>query len=151
LIKEKYSNMLKISKLKIGVTLVAIITMGSFLLSCTSRTEKVRKKMDEAMFMNYEGDYQGAIAVLSEVIRIQPDNEQAWFMRGNAWFNLRDTEKAMHDLDKAIEINPAFADAWFNRGNIWFFLNDQQRACDDWKEAERLGKPNVGDKTRGCF
>ncbi|RLD87919.1 MAG: hypothetical protein DRJ02_05235, partial [Bacteroidetes bacterium] len=54
------------------------------------------------------------------------------------------------DYTKAIQIHPKYADAYANRGQIKFYMNDKQGACEDWRMAEQLGKPNIGDKLRGC-
>lgn len=137
-------RLVKLSSLSVFV----IVALAS--VSCTSRSEKIRLKMEKAMYMNYEGQYEEAIKELSDVIQLSPNNVEAWFRRGNVWFNLRDTDKALADLNQAIALDPGFADAWFNRGNVWFFLNDQEQACADWLESQKLGKPNVGDKTRFC-
>ena len=98
----------------------------------------------------YRGDYQKAIDLLSRSIRVRPDIPEAYFLRGGAYFSLKEVQPALDDFSKAIELNPAYADAWSTRGDIFFYLGEKAKACDDYREAERLGKPNMRDKTRNC-
>ncbi len=130
---------------------LAFVLLFVLLSACTSRQEKAEARFLEGVEYHFLGMNKEAMDAFNAVIALQADNPEAYFYRANVWFNLGSIEKAMLDLDKAIELNPAYADAYFNRGNMWFYLGDKDKACDDWREAEALGKPNVGDKTRHCF
>ncbi len=118
--------------------------------ACESRQEKARKLLQEGSQSLYRGDYQKAIELLTRSIRYKPDMPEAYFLRGGAHFSLKEVQLAMDDYTKAIEINPVYADAWATRGDIYFYLGDKTKACENYREAQRLGKPNMNDKTRNC-
>lgn len=123
----------------------------SLLMSCTPREERAREYLESGRLHLLAGEFSEALEALDQAIRIDSTQAEAYLYRGSAHFNLRDVNDAISDYSKAIALSPAMADAWFNRGNAWFYLNDRDKACADWKEAERLGKPNVRDKTRHCL
>jgi tetratricopeptide (TPR) repeat protein len=49
-------------------------------------------------------DYYGAIQDCDEILKIHPENANAYFTRGNSKFGLRDKEGACADLRRAIEL-----------------------------------------------
>lgn len=61
-------------------------------------------------------DYKGAIAELTQAIRLNPAYADALNVRGMAKSNLEDYYGAIADYSKAIELNPNAANAYFNRG-----------------------------------
>ena len=63
-----------------------------------------------------EQDIESTLASLSKRIYDQPDDANAWLLRGRANFVLHDFHQASADLSKAMELDPALDDAWFWRG-----------------------------------
>ena len=51
-------------------------------------------------------DNQGAIEDLDELIKIFPDNDEYYEIRGECKLNLKQYKCAIEDFNKAIEINP---------------------------------------------
>ncbi len=64
------------------------------------------------------GDYQGAIADYTQVIRFKPDYANAYCLRGNAKEGLGQYAAAIADYDTAIRLEPDYADAYVSRGNM---------------------------------
>src|SRR5215831_10383891 len=57
-------------------------------------------------------EQQYIVAEMTEIIKHDPTNAQAYFRRGNAWSNLRHYEQARHDLDRVIDLEPGNAMAY---------------------------------------
>ena len=53
----------------------------------------------------HKGDFDGAIADYTEIIRLNPKNEYAYLERGVTYFNKHDFDLAIADYDRAIELN----------------------------------------------
>jgi tetratricopeptide (TPR) repeat protein len=90
------------------------------------------------------GDYREAIADLTQAIRLNPDNAQAYTNQGLARAALGDTPGAIADLSQAIEIDPSLALAYYNRGFVRSQLQDYQGAIEDFNQAIQLN-PQDGD------
>jgi tetratricopeptide (TPR) repeat protein len=84
------------------------------------------------------GNYRGAIAELSEAIRIAPDFALAYNARGYAWFLLRNHAAAIEDLTWAIRLNPNYANAYQTRGKAKQAAGDLSGAAADLRLAKEL-------------
>jgi len=62
------------------------------------------------------GNYDEAIAELTEAIRLQSDFARAYNARGYVYLLKRDYQHALADLDEAIRLDPNYANAIQNRG-----------------------------------
>jgi Tfp pilus assembly protein PilF len=62
-------------------------------------------------------DYDNALALLVETIRLKPDHPEAWICRGNVLLHTmsRPLDALLH-FERALSFNPDLHDAWNNRG-----------------------------------
>jgi tetratricopeptide (TPR) repeat protein len=92
------------------------------------------------------GDYRGAILAYDEVIRLTPNNSEALFYRGMAYYNLGDNQAAIQDYNQdynqALKINPNYAEAYLNRGVARDALGDKQAVIQDFNQALKID-PNL--------
>ncbi|MBW4688450.1 MAG: tetratricopeptide repeat protein [Komarekiella atlantica HA4396-MV6] len=86
-------------------------------------------------------DYKGAIAALTEAIRLNVKDTLAYNNRGNARSNLGDLQGAIADYSQALNINPNYIQAYINRGNTRSASGDKQGAIADYNQALKLN-PN---------
>jgi tetratricopeptide (TPR) repeat protein len=59
-----------------------------------------------------------AIADLGEVIKLQPDNADAYFLRSQLRASSGDTDGALADLNKAVELKPGAGSFYYNRAIV---------------------------------
>ncbi len=82
--------------------------------------------------------FQEAIDEYSKAIEFNPEEAQAWEMRGRSYAELGQHDKALADLSKAIELNPGNATTWNNRGVVYRNRGETDRAVAEFREAIRL-------------
>jgi tetratricopeptide (TPR) repeat protein len=59
-----------------------------------------------------------AIAVFSELIRIDPHDAFSFMNRGTVRIAVGEIEQGIDDLTSAISVKPDLMEAWYNRGNV---------------------------------
>ena len=117
---------------------LSLLALGSPLLTgCTNAW--VKQYFDQAVEKFEEGNYQGAIADLTTVIEMDPQDAVSYYNRGLAKSHIEDLQGAIADYNKALEIDPQGAFTYANRGLAKKFGNDLLGACDDWRKAGDLG------------
>jgi len=81
---------------------------------------------------------EGNIASLSEVISANPNNANAFNLRGTAYAQEGQLDEALADLNRAIQINPNFFQAYNNRAVVFTRLNRPQDALTDYDRATAI-------------
>ncbi len=127
-----------------------LIFLSVFSLACKDKKAEIRETYARAVSEFYASRYEVSIALFNEVIAAGPDNAEALYYRGSAYFNLKETDKALADIEEAIRLQPDFAEAHSTKGDIKKLLGKDEEACLCWRKAESLGKPNLRDKLRRC-
>ena len=71
--------------------------------------------MEEISFKDYSRrQLKDAIENYNKRIRLNPNDEEAYYYRGDAKFYLSDYKGAIADFKKAIELDPNNAEAYYN-------------------------------------
>jgi len=83
----------------------------------------------------------GAEADYSEAIRLDPKYAEAYYIRGRAWGNKGEYDRAIADYNEAIRLDPKSTWAYNNRAWLW-------ATCPD--DIYRDGKRAVESATRAC-
>ena len=94
-----------------------------------------RRIADEAY---QKDDYPKAIANYVEAIRLDPDDEWLYYMRGKAKHLLEQYDEAIIDYDEAIQLLTDFPEAYYWRGRAKHLLEQYDEAIADYDEAIRL-------------
>jgi len=111
------------------------------------------QKYNEAWKLSHEKNYDGAIKLFNETIKLNPNNYNVYFGRGSAYSDLGQFERAIQDYNEAIELNP-IADWLYNsRGECYQKFVQYELAIKDFDKAIELN-PNWSQlyKNRGdCY
>ena len=84
------------------------------------------------------GRYVEALAILEQIIQLQPDSFLAWYWRGDIFSRLGDYQAAISAYDDAIAIRPDYLLAWLQKGNSLYQLQRYQVAITSWQQALTL-------------
>jgi tetratricopeptide (TPR) repeat protein len=84
------------------------------------------------------GDYDGALADMSDAIRLMPRSARLYFNRALLWQLKKDKEKAFTDINKALEIDPKETHALNSRGLFYLERGEYDLALRDFNELIRL-------------
>lgn len=87
---------------------------------------------------------------LTEAIKYDKGNFEAYYYRGCARINAKKYNEAIADLEKAVELKPDYADAYFNLGKTYYLMHDEDKACEYYKLAAQYGRPNLEDYLKRC-
>lgn len=80
-----------------------------------------------------------AIALLDEVLTLEPHNVEALNERGLAKADAGALGAAIADFSRAIELVPSMTAAYHNRGLLYSKANAKEKACRDFQHAASLG------------
>jgi tetratricopeptide (TPR) repeat protein len=82
-------------------------------------------------------DYDCAIADAGQVIKLRPNAEAGFFVRGRAYFGKGNYDLAIADFTEVIRLNPNYAMAYNNRAWIYAYhlKRDYDRAIADVNQA----------------
>ena len=78
------------------------------------------------------------VADYTEAIRIDPDDADAYYNRGEAYFYLEEYDKSISDCTEAIRIKPDYAEAYDTRGLAYRLKGESEKAMADYTEANRI-------------
>ena len=126
-----------VNKLKVLLTraeTAKLLTQGSKSIPTKTYFNSGNKKLDL-------GDYAGAIADYTQVLRLKPDFASAYYNRGIAKKELGQYIAAIADYTETIRLKPDHASAYYNRGIAKRKLEQYDAAIADYPETIRL-KPD---------
>ncbi len=109
--------------------------------SCGPTSEEM---VGKARTMMTEGNFQGALITLDQVIEQFPDNQPAYNLRGITFLELGETSKALSDFNESVSLDSSDYRAVYNRGNAWYQLGEFTNAVEDYDRALRL-EPKAAD------
>jgi tetratricopeptide (TPR) repeat protein len=88
------------------------------------------------------GDLDGAIADISEAIRLEPDSAELFDHRAVLWTEKKDLGKALADIDEAVRLRPDSTHMLTTRGLIRMRKADYAGAAKDFDEAQKADDAN---------
>ena len=79
------------------------------------------------------GDYDRAISLFNEAIKLAPNNPFGYYNRGSAYFNMSDFDRAIMDFTQVIRMDANFIDAYYSRGYCYMYKLQFARAITDFE------------------
>jgi tetratricopeptide (TPR) repeat protein len=78
------------------------------------------------------------------IIELDPDFAEAWWMRGNAYWDAGDYDRALADYNKTITLDPNYAMAYLGRGNVYLRKGDYDGALDEYNQVVEVLPEFIG-------
>ncbi|PKP04297.1 MAG: hypothetical protein CVU11_05330 [Bacteroidetes bacterium HGW-Bacteroidetes-6] len=131
------------------IAIFAIIVLTVF-ASCENPKRKAIDLKQEGIALMYQNKFNPAIEKFEKSLEYNDKDPETWYYIGNAWFGLKDVDKAFENYCKAIETDSTYGQAYINRGRIFKERGDHDAACSDWLTAEKLGIKTIREETKFC-
>ena len=74
-----------------------------------------------------KGKYAESLTYLDKATSLYPKDASVLIERGNAYYFLKQYDKALEDYSNAITVNPNYLDAYLGRANAYEELKDNQK------------------------
>ena len=98
------------------------------------RPDPTWETLDKANALLAQREFAAAVALYTEVIRIDPGHVGAIYRRGLAYGGLEKDEQALADHSEAIRLDPRYFSAYYTRGVVHFFKNEFNDAIADYTQ-----------------
>tara|TARA_Y100000590_G_C15491998_1_gene928121 strand:+ start:196 stop:756 length:561 start_codon:yes stop_codon:yes gene_type:complete len=102
------------------------------------KKNKLTEKLELGTMLMYQGRYDFALRVFTNVIDSDPKWSEAWNKRATLLFFMKDYEKSLNDIDKVLNLEPRHFGALTGRAQIYIELELYQKAINDLKQARKI-------------
>ncbi len=92
----------------------------------------------QGMGKGIQGDYQGAIALFTEILQLKPNEVEAYYNRGIAYAKINNYQGALADFNQALTFNQTMPDLYIERAKVYLQLGNRMAAIADLKKAKAL-------------
>jgi tetratricopeptide (TPR) repeat protein len=117
---------------------------GNWTVAANVRVNSVPFILANAQFEIDAGDYDGAIVAFNQVIELDPQNVEAYNLRGVIKYSHKgDADGALADLSRAIELNQTYVLAYSNRAKIEFNNHKFDQAIADYDRLIEFDSQNI--------
>lgn len=120
--------------------LILIFSLAGFLCNAQKETKPNvftnagdAAKVAVAKQKLYAGDYQGALSVLREVEKNNPDNGTVNFLMGDCYLNLKQNENAKKSLSKAVIAKTVVPESHLLLGRVWQLEENFDKAIAEFE------------------
>lgn len=80
----------------------------------------------------------------SRNIELNPNSAEAWWMRGNAYWDGGDLDRALADYNQALALDPDYAMAYLGRGNVYLRKGDPDAALEEYNQVVEILPEFIG-------
>ncbi len=98
----------------------------------------LNQELKSADRLLYKGQYEDAIEILSDAVRSEPNNAEAWNLLGYASRKFGDLETSAEAYQKALSIDPEHKNALEYQGELFLMLNDKIAAQSNLEKLMAL-------------
>ena len=96
------------------------------------------KKLEFGTRLMYQGQYEYALKVFTNIIEIDPEWSEAWNKRATLLFLMKDYQKSLDDISKVLDLEPRHFGALSGRAQIYLSLKEYEKAVDDLRKAKSI-------------
>ncbi|MFT6322600.1 MAG: tetratricopeptide (TPR) repeat protein [Halieaceae bacterium] len=90
----------------------------------------------------YQRLFMEADNLFANYLRFKPESSETWFLRGDCYYNVREFENAILNLNKSLSIDSLNTDAFNIRGRSYFELKKYELAVADFSYLNQLYEGN---------
>ncbi len=135
---------------KILLALLLLTLAAAAAFAQTEKDPKVEALFDRAEKLQDSGDFASAVPLYDQIVKLAPEDPDAFNGRGFCYLRLGNLDKAIADFDKVIELKPDDFYTYYTRGRAYFLKGDYERAVEDHtKEIELESVRDIGRLERG--
>ena len=95
-------------------------------------------KLELGTELMYEGSYNYALKVFTNIIKTDPSWSEAWNKRATLLFFMKDYSKSLSDIERVLHIEPRHFGALSGRAQIFIAQEEYQKAINDLKKARKI-------------
>lgn len=119
---------------------LTIAAASSTTVNSPEERSLIRDLMMQSNFKLRQNDVLGAIAALDQVVRLDPNNIEAFNERGSLYMMRRDFLAAVADFRQTVQLDPNFAGGYYNQGVAYLRSGSPREAQANFKKAAELFK-----------
>ena len=108
----------------------------------SANIENVNKLLNRGKLSLEKKQYTRAIQDFTQVIDLDPNQKEVYYLRGIAYIPLKQYTRAIQDLTQAIDLDPSQKDGYFLRGFAYYRLKQYTKAIQGFTQAIDLD-PNL--------
>ncbi len=133
-----YQQLSKKPKLFAGIGSLIVVGAVGLSLFLPRNLNYARQLYQQGILHHEKAEYNQAIKLLSQAIRINPEYSSAYNSRGDAYYRLGNYEKSQQDSSAAIRNNPNDANAYYDRAFSLYLIGEFNGAIIDYNQAIKL-------------
>ena len=111
--------------------------------------DRIKRLFEEADKESDSGNYEACLAILDEIISIDPENAEAWHFYGFANNQLKRHEDAVSSLEEAIRLKRDYSMAYVELGIARNELGQREEAINNFNRAIQLDPKDA--RARHCL
>mgnify|MGYP001211591750 FL=1 len=96
------------------------------------------EKLELGTSLMYQGRYDYALKVFTNIINSDPKWSEAWNKRATLLFLMKDYQKSLDDISIVLDLEPRHFGALSGRAQIYIDLELYQKALKDLKDAKKI-------------
>ena len=96
------------------------------------------EKLEFGTKLMYQGQYDYALKVFTNIIETDPEWSEAWNKRATLLFFMKDYQKSLDDISVVLDLEPRHFGALSGRAQIYIDLELYQKALKDLRDAKKI-------------
>jgi tetratricopeptide (TPR) repeat protein len=133
----------------ISQALLSVASLLLFGLAAAAQGQESNPAFETGCARMGHHDFDGAVESFTEVIAMDSKYTKAYFMRGQAFYQLKDYRRAIEDFTRSISLNGQDSDSYLWRGAAESRSGQDADAVDDYEKAIRLNPQLVKNYDAG--
>jgi len=127
----------------ISVSVLASIILISVIVSCRNNVESYEDFFKKGKTEFYNQNYEAAIELFSQTVKIMPKHSGAYAYRGDSYFKCGKISKALIDYDNSLKYNPKYVRALYGKATVKFYIGDYLNSIIDLNKTIAANKNHL--------